>query len=125
MNTNLLVVSNQRETAWLAILREFLGTSGTLHIVSEAGAIGEISRTHYDLIVIDATTVQEPAKLVSRLREQRRDARIVVLTISPTWQEARDVLRAGAIDYFDSLDREGFTTRINSALQQPASTSSG
>ena len=125
MNTNLLVVSNQRETAWLAILHEFLGTSGTLHIVSEAGAIGKISRTHYDLIVIDATTVQEPAKLVSRLREQRRDARIVVLTISPTWQEARDVLRAGAIDYFDSLDREGFTTRINSALQQPASTSSG
>lgn len=125
MNTNLLVVSNQRETDWLAILREFLGTSGTLHIVSEAGAIGEISRTHYDLIVIDATTVQEPAKLVSHLRGQRRDARIVVLTISPTWQEARDVLRAGAIDYFDSLDREGFTTRINSALQQPASTSSG
>lgn len=52
-----------------------------------------------DIVVIYAATTARPAATVARLRAERPARRIVVLAANPTWQEARAVFEAGAIDY--------------------------
>lgn len=72
------------------------------------------------LILIDATTVDWPERLVARLRLERPERRIVVLTASPTWQRARAALEAGAMDYLpQTLPADELLTAFRQAIQIP------
>jgi DNA-binding NarL/FixJ family response regulator len=54
---------------------------------------------------------------VARIRTQRRDARIVVVTDSPTWSRSREAFEAGATDYIRKLlDKEDILSQIKIAL---------
>lgn len=100
MEITFLLVSDRNKTAWSEMLNDALSPLGSLQIVSENEAGAEILRAGHDLIIIDAAVIKEPAHLVSHLRTKRTESRIVVVAVTPTWQEARAVLRAGAADYF-------------------------
>lgn len=100
MKTSFLLISDQDEPAWAAALKETLDSFGSLKIVREDKAEAEILRARYDLIIIDAAAINQPARLVSHLLTLRPDLRIAVVAAAPEWQETRNVLRAGAVDYF-------------------------
>jgi DNA-binding NtrC family response regulator len=53
------------------------------------------------LILVDATDVDDVPTLVTALRWRQPDARILVGTAAQDWTTAREVLRAGALDYLD------------------------
>ncbi len=95
-----LLVSDHHESDWTKMLRDILAQWGPLEIVSQERLSLPTLQTQYDLIIIDATTVKEIVQLVAWLRSRIVDARVVVTTVVPAWQEARDVFRAGALDYF-------------------------
>lgn len=120
MATTFLLITNRGEAGWSAMVSETLTPLGSLRIISEEKACTDVLRTRYDLIIIDAAAVKEPAELVSRLCRQRKNVRIVVVTASPTWREARDVLCAGAFDYFRRPpSKEELLSTIKDALDLP------
>jgi ActR/RegA family two-component response regulator len=59
-------------------------------------------------------------KLISQLKTQESDLRIVVATVSPTWSRARDALKAGAVDYIERSTNIGEIQKaIIDALNKP------
>lgn len=100
MKITFLLISDRNKTAWSDMLSHALSPLGSLQVATEDEAGAEILSTNYDLIIIDAAVIKEPAQLVAQLSRQRPELRILVAAVTPTWQEARAVLRAGAADYF-------------------------
>lgn len=95
-----LLISNcEEDHHWCRLLREALTPLGPLEIQCEEAALGCLSQNCYDLIVVDASTIGDVPQLMCRLRNSQPEARIVVVTASPTWRRAREAFQAGAIDY--------------------------
>jgi DNA-binding NarL/FixJ family response regulator len=106
------------------VLERALAPLGQLHIVPEEEAIRAASERTYDVVLIDAGVVQDVVRLVTHLRAQQPQLRIVVVTASPTWQQSREVFRAGAADYLrKSLDRKKLRDQILAVLEMPPSLS--
>jgi len=67
--------------------------------VLEKEAVQHTLQHGYDTMIVDAAVIDDVPFLISRLRAQQPQARIVVVTASPTWQRAREALQAGAVNY--------------------------
>ncbi len=122
MTTNycFLLVGQETETGWPLALQQALSPLGTLHIVPEEEAIQAVTRNHYDLVILDAGHVRNAPRLTSHLRTGQPGLRVVAATASPTWQRAREALKAGAADYIrKSLDREELRAKIEAVLALP------
>jgi DNA-binding NtrC family response regulator len=119
MARNLLVISNDPDSAWLQTVGDALRPLGKLQVASEQEVLVQIKVKDYDLIILDATAISgDIAALVARLHAERPDVPIVVATTSPTWQRARQVLMAGASDYIrKSLDRERTLASLREVLE--------
>ena len=115
-----LLIGQNTETRWPLVLQRALSPLGKLHIVPEEEAVQATIRGHYDVIIIDAGAVRDPALLASHLRAQRPRTRIVIATASPTWQRARKALQAGAADYIrKSLDEKELYSKVQVVLNVP------
>jgi predicted nucleotide-binding protein len=82
-------------------LKEALALLGSLEVRTEDEARKNIVHQHYDLILVDATSVEEFTKLIAYIREHSPNIKTVVVTASPSWPLAREAFRAGAVDYID------------------------
>lgn len=117
-----LLVSDatEKQMQWSRLLRNALCRLGKLCITTGKEAVEEVSRESYDMIIVDSGAVHKVALLVSRLRAQRPESRVLVVTASPSWQAAREVLKAGAIDYLSkSLSGDELRSRIEVMLRIP------
>jgi DNA-binding NtrC family response regulator len=122
MKPSFLLINAGNESDWPVILREALDALGQLFITSEVEASAEILHKRYDLVIIDAATVQKPVELVSQLHARDTSIRIIVAAVTPTWQEARTVLRAGAADYVRRpSNKEELISMIQNAVDLSAS----
>jgi DNA-binding response OmpR family regulator len=100
MKISFLLISDHDEPAWAEVLKVALKPFGNLNIIREGEAEEEILRARHDLIIIDAAAINQPARLVSSLLALGPQLPIAVAAAAPEWQETRNVLRAGAVDYF-------------------------
>lgn len=98
MSVNLLVIGDP-QSLWCSALSTALASLGYVRLIGEKEVDSDALQTHYDLIIMDAASVKEVTSLVQRLRILVPEARIIVATLSPTWQRARAALRAGAVSY--------------------------
>jgi len=96
---SVLLISHLDNSGWARTLSDASPRLGNLKIIPERDVATELGRADHNLVIVDAGAVRESAGLVSWMRGQRSRLRIVVVTLAPTWQEARAVLLAGAIDY--------------------------
>jgi len=113
----ILLIGRQEKSVWHQILSESLTTLGKLDLVSEEELSAETTQTDYNLVIVDAATVIDAENLLSRLLIEKPYLKIVVATLSPTWQEARAVLRAGAADYLSkALTRRELLVAIENVL---------
>jgi DNA-binding NtrC family response regulator len=93
---------------------------GLLQVVEEDGAMDLVIEHDYAAIFIDAVTAADFGLLTSRIRAQRPDARVIVVTASLTWKRAREAFRSGATDYvYRSIDRKELESSIAAALEKP------
>jgi len=115
-----LLVGKAPGARWPMVLEQALAPLGQLYIVPEEKAVCVISERAYDVVLIDAGAVRDVVQLVARLRAQQPRLRIVVVTASPTWQQSREVFRAGATDYLrKSLDKKKLRDQIRAVLEMP------
>lgn len=120
MRHKFLLIGNKTEAQWSGVLQRALSSLGELRIVPEGEAVQAVMQRYHDAIIIDMGAVHDAAQLVSRLRSQRPEVRLVVATASPTWQLAREVLQAGASDYIrKSRDENELRSKIQAVLETP------
>lgn len=99
MDYKFLLVGNREDSPSFYSLWNALTSLGELHILPQDEALQQISRSKYDMVIVDAAALDDKAVLVSQIRTQQPHMRIIVLTASPTWRRARQALQAGAMDY--------------------------
>lgn len=120
MNYLFLLIGDPPPARWTAALQAALQPLGELHIVSESDAVQAICDRTYDVVIIDAGQVSEPFELTGRLRQFNPETQVIIATASPTWQRARQALRAGAVDYIrKSLDEKDLRGDIQAVLKIP------
>lgn len=115
----LLVVKEAADARMISMLEEALAPFGNLNVTKAEDMIEHI-REQYGIVMVDATGLKDVEGLVSDLRTQRPDIRIVVLTASPTWKRARAAFQAGAIDYLPkTLSKEELQEHCEKLLSKP------
>ncbi len=118
MGVAFVLIGNEK-SPWPGALKEALAPLGELHIISEQEAFEEVDYTRYDVIIVDATAVKKVAPLVDHLHARQPEAKMVVATLSPTWQRAREAMQAGAADYIrKSLNRQETLDAMKKILSQ-------
>lgn len=103
-----LIVSNHPGSSWLKAVSQALLSLAKIDIVTEHEALTKVEKKDYDLLLIDTSNiVSDVVTLVVQLHNILPDLPIIVFTLSPTWQRAREVFLAGARDYVGrTLDEE-------------------
>src|SRR5947209_6526906 len=102
----LIVTSEAADKSWREWLAATLAPLGKLEAVEVDEAMKQVKEQN-GIVIVDATFVENVDAVVSSLRTERPDSRIVVMTASPTWQRARSAFEAGAIDYLSkTMDEE-------------------
>jgi DNA-binding response OmpR family regulator len=119
MTKNLLVIGAPPDSAWVQALRQGLRPPINLDVIqlheAEEGTDGE----GYDLILLDYSAAGDAFRVLSRLRQLRPSTPIVVVSASPTWQQAREVFAAGATDYISkTLDLEELQAAFEGFFQR-------
>lgn len=95
----LLIGGPEQEKSAKKVFEMALEDLGRLQRTQPHDAAYHVRQHDYGLVVIDATTVTNVEMLISGLRLLRDSIRIVVVTASPTWSNARAAFEAGATDY--------------------------
>lgn len=109
---------------WCTLLRDVLAPLGSLEVIQEESALG-CPQGCYDIIIIDAAGVREVPSMIACLRVEHPQAYVVVVTASPTWEQAREAFQAGAADYIrKSLHRGELLAVVREILSRPLPASS-
>jgi DNA-binding NtrC family response regulator len=115
----LIVTSEAADKSWREWLAATLAPLGTLKAVEVNEAMKQI-KEQYDIVIVDATVVDNVDAVVSGLRTEKPDSRIVVMTASPTWQRARAAFEAGAIDYLPkTMDEDEILSTFERIRNKP------
>lgn len=115
-----LLLGGQGGQYWLEALRSAMAAlDRELGIASEA-EITQIAWCDYDLVILDAGIVSDLHAVISQIRAYNPEARIVVLSSSPDWKQAREVMLAGGVDYTrKSLDKDYILSTLKKDLAKP------
>jgi DNA-binding NtrC family response regulator len=119
MQKQFLLVGNSPDSSWIEVLCEALSPLGKLDTASPYEFQEQLQQNRYHLIIIDAGSLDDALSLVGRIHQQQPVLPIVVTTISPTWQRARQFILAGAADYVrKSLDKKELLSTIEKILNK-------
>ena len=94
-----LLLQGDKDSYWSAFLADVIVPLGNLTAAVAQDWMANEGEEPDGLIIVDATTVEQVEKLVSRLCAENPQRRVVVMTASPTWQRARAAFESGAVDY--------------------------
>jgi DNA-binding NarL/FixJ family response regulator len=120
MKKHISVLTNNTSDPWVAELSQTLSALAVVRCLSEPSLVSDEVLEQSLLIVIDAGAVKSPHAAVAGLRSRRPDARVIVMTASPTWQRARSAFEAGALDYLSkSLRGADLVKTVKELLKRP------
>ena len=121
-DVTVVLVSDSAPTPWTLAIERAIEQIGRVICKTTSELDKCSSGSKADLIIVDASTTQRTAQLIAMLRSLNRGGRIVAFTASPDWKEARELLKAGALDYVPKSVQgarlqEYFQTVLNSPSQ--------
>lgn len=99
MQASLLLFRGPNDDDWQRMVVDALAPWGHVYVTRQSGITAALAARSYDFILMDALAVQDVLKTIRVLHLHAPKARIIVMTSSPTWQRARDAIKAGATDY--------------------------
>jgi DNA-binding NtrC family response regulator len=97
MKHTFVLVGNPLESTFKNRLEKILGTYGKIEITSDNLNPLPIS----DMVIIDATEVEDFIALVKHYYTEDPNRKIIVATAVPTWQRARQAIKSGAYRYIE------------------------
>ena len=112
-----LLIHHPQNQHWVQLIQDTLTPLADVQLKTEKESYHLTNLNNYDLIMIDAAIESHVPQLIRHLHAKEPQARLIVMTASPTWRRAREVFRAGAIDYVrKSLDKEEILSTVQGAL---------
>lgn len=113
----LLIGSSVSE--WKSILSSAIHGLGSVQTVEPNVLATRSLPEESTLFIIDATYTENVTAMINHIRSQYPQARVLVVTSSPSWSRARDAFKAGAVDYIKkSVDAESVRYSVQMALQK-------
>jgi DNA-binding NtrC family response regulator len=94
-----LLLGGREDKTWTEIVRIAVDDLNKELAVSTEMLIDYLPWDEYDLVILDAGARNDIEKVVARVHERNSAARIIVFSPSPRWEQAREALLAGAVDY--------------------------
>jgi DNA-binding NarL/FixJ family response regulator len=83
---------------WREKLQEAVAPLGELRALTESEATAQVFDANYDVVIVDATAVEQLEEMVAQYSSQLNPPYIIVVTDDPTPDLALGVFRAGATD---------------------------
>lgn len=121
MTKRLLLIGSHPDSIWVAALRQALGPEARLDVAAAHESAGRLRKNVYDMIVLDYSAAADGPETLSELRRLKPAPPILVVSASPTWQQAKEVLLAGAADYMPkSLDVDELSAAFREILARLA-----
>jgi DNA-binding NtrC family response regulator len=99
MDYRFLLITKNAGAQWTQTVEKAVASLGTLDVWPDSELDRLIGHVHHHLIIVDASSIVKFTPLVERLHDLLPQTYLIVATASPTWQRARDALKAGASDY--------------------------
>lgn len=107
MTKKLLLIGSHPNSMWVGALRQALQPLAQIDVALAREARERLKRGIYDMIVLDYSATENALETLSEFRRLEPATPILVVSASPTWQQAKEVLSTGAADYMPkSLDVE-------------------
>ncbi len=103
----ILKIDFNRDKRWEAIIQkstEKLG--GLLEVLRDDEIEDLLCWSQYTLVLIDASLIKDLPKKISTIRNKSSTIKIIVLSPAPAYEQAKEVLKAGATDYRLKVSRE-------------------
>jgi len=112
-------ISNNPESPWMAAIQSVVDQNCQFIPAKQDEVQLILQENKSDLILIEASSITSNiGALVSSLEDLSPKTPIIVVTHSPTWQNARDIFKAGAADYVRStLNKKELATFLSNALR--------
>ena len=100
-----LLITNSPEEYSNKVIQEALNELGSFQIAQGWKPISSLEKT-YDLVVLDIAASFDPMNVISSIRGANPKVRIIVVSASQHWKEAKAALRAGAADYLNKAQNK-------------------
>ena len=98
----LIMISEDEGLEWIQMVRKAWQPIGDFQITSKVNFVKlpMSTRQNPSCIIVDASSIYcDLVSLVKDIQQQHENVPIVIASASPNWEQARDVLHAGAADY--------------------------
>ncbi len=112
-----------KEPWWSSFFQEVLSRRGYQVEVEhdEAKGLARLDRDGYDVVVLDFMAGQEELGALKSIMQKHPHKRVIVVSATPSWQEARAAYRLGAIDYLNkSFDEAKVVEVVEAVLKETA-----
>jgi DNA-binding NtrC family response regulator len=114
METEILYIGNPPGNQWLVEIKAGLNQEVCIQVLSEDEAKHALLLNHFPIILIDSGSVDNVPSLIRALLEIFDEAKIIILSNTPTWHRALQAYQAGALDYFSKLlDKDKLFATLN------------
>ena len=114
-----LLIANDEESLALQNIYKALASLGKVEILPYEKAVQQIMITSYDMVIVDATLLDSEMTLISKIKTQQPHTFVLVLSASPTWRRARDLLKSGADYISKSLCEKDYLIAFTEILNRP------
>jgi DNA-binding NarL/FixJ family response regulator len=116
-----LIVGDSSDEYGIQRLCEMLSELGIVRVVGQEGLAEHLEEHAYEAVILDAGSVSPVAAVVAEIQNRSPSTEVYVITASPHWRVARDVLQAGATDYMPkSRLSEDLVASLRNIAQRPA-----
>ncbi|MFT3892789.1 MAG: response regulator [Anaerolineales bacterium] len=116
-NLNSLLITNSTDQNMNKVIRDTLQDMGSLQIFHSDETL--IAYDTYDLVIIDAGSVADPTKSVTKIHAEDPKVKIIVVSASPHWKVAKATIRAGAADYLSKcLTKDEITEALQKIFKE-------
>lgn len=122
MSHRVLLVSNAATSRWGRLVQDVLRDLHAVAVIARNGQLQPQVQEGFSAVIVDASSFGlgkegEVVTMIRALRARSATIPIVVVTSSPSWEAAREYLRAGATEYMpQTFDRTRLTSRLAVAL---------
>jgi len=94
-----LLLGGPDDRTWEKYLRKALEDLGREPVPATENNIAEVPWGDYDLVILDDGAVGDLAGTISHIRARNPGGRIILFSSAPSWEQAREAMLAGAVDY--------------------------
>jgi len=117
---SILIISDEENMKYwqpmLEVIRRRIGPTTTIF---EKDVLNQGFFKPSEIIVVDATDVASLPQLVRFIHDLIPEGKIIIVTATPTWKQAREAFHIGATDYIQKrYDKEEMANVLESVLEK-------